>query len=263
MVQNEIDLIKPAIKAEAVATASMLTNVDIENLKKPVFDIAAPGVLRPVSAREGLTLKKMVSSARAIKKGSISDATLSTKADCYQPFGSMPRLSSSRLNKRLIQPDRLSSPSSCIAIDSRSYSSASKRSWTANRSFLLSLVDILNHQCVYSFQVDNVYQRQQKQNPVSADTPTGLLTTTDREVIELAVMNIITHPQGRKAHTLKSGSVPDSFIWLIAAVTRNCQHITAKIHHIEARSEREARQTLAREHVTFFAGRIRTRDAHT
>ncbi len=47
------------------------------------------------------------------------------------------------------------------------------------------------------------------------------------------------------------------FIWLIAAVRRDMPTITAKIHHIAAPSEREARRTLARDHVCFFAGRIR------
>ncbi len=47
------------------------------------------------------------------------------------------------------------------------------------------------------------------------------------------------------------------FIWLIAAVRRDMPTITAKIHHIIAESEREARRTLARDHVCFFAGRIR------
>ncbi|EDD0545869.1 host cell division inhibitor Icd-like protein [Salmonella enterica subsp. enterica serovar Senftenberg] len=47
------------------------------------------------------------------------------------------------------------------------------------------------------------------------------------------------------------------FIWLIAAVRRDIPTITAKIHHIAAESEHEARRTLARDHVCFFAGRIR------
>ncbi|HCC5977849.1 TPA: host cell division inhibitor Icd-like protein [Citrobacter freundii] len=46
------------------------------------------------------------------------------------------------------------------------------------------------------------------------------------------------------------------FIWLIAAVRRDCPTIKAVIHHIAANSEREARRTLARDHVTFFAGRV-------
>ncbi|MDD7843162.1 host cell division inhibitor Icd-like protein [Klebsiella quasipneumoniae] len=52
------------------------------------------------------------------------------------------------------------------------------------------------------------------------------------------------------------------FIWLIAAVRRDMPTITAKIHHIAAETEREARRILARDHVCFFAGRIRTGGAH-
>lgn len=52
------------------------------------------------------------------------------------------------------------------------------------------------------------------------------------------------------------------FIWLIAAVRRDMPTITAKIHHIAAETEKEARRSLARDHVCFFAGRIRTGGAH-
>lgn len=52
------------------------------------------------------------------------------------------------------------------------------------------------------------------------------------------------------------------FIWLIAAVLRDMPTITAKIHHIAAETEQEARRSLARDHVCFFAGRIRTGGAH-
>ncbi|ECS8395013.1 ash family protein [Salmonella enterica subsp. enterica serovar Derby] len=47
------------------------------------------------------------------------------------------------------------------------------------------------------------------------------------------------------------------FIWIIAAVRRDIPTINAKIHHITAETEREARRTLAQDHVCFFAGRIR------
>ena len=47
------------------------------------------------------------------------------------------------------------------------------------------------------------------------------------------------------------------FIWLIAAVRRDMPTITAKIYHIAAETEREARRTLVRDHICFFAGRIR------
>ncbi|MCY2517929.1 host cell division inhibitor Icd-like protein [Klebsiella pneumoniae] len=53
-----------------------------------------------------------------------------------------------------------------------------------------------------------------------------------------------------------------SFVWLIAAVRRDMPTITAKIHHIAAETEQEARRILARDHVTFFAGRIRQEVAH-
>ncbi|MFP1590853.1 host cell division inhibitor Icd-like protein [Escherichia coli] len=46
------------------------------------------------------------------------------------------------------------------------------------------------------------------------------------------------------------------FIWIIAAVRRDCPTITAKIHHIAAESERDARRSLVRDRVC-FAGRIR------
>lgn len=52
------------------------------------------------------------------------------------------------------------------------------------------------------------------------------------------------------------------FIWLIAAVRRDMPTITTKIHHIAAETEQEARRILARDHVCFFAGRIRTGGAH-
>lgn len=61
-----------------------------------------------------------------------------------QPLGSIPRLSNSRRNRRFIHPERLSSPSSFIARFSLSKRSASNRSCTANLSFLLSSVDIVN-----------------------------------------------------------------------------------------------------------------------
>lgn len=52
------------------------------------------------------------------------------------------------------------------------------------------------------------------------------------------------------------------FIWIIAAVRRDMTTIKAQIHHITAPSERDARRSLARDHVCFFAGRIRLEVAH-
>lgn len=42
------------------------------------------------------------------------------------------------------------------------------------------------------------------------------------------------------------------FIWIIAAVRRDMPTITAKIHHIAAETEQEARRILARDHVCFL-----------
>lgn len=162
-------------------------------------------------------------------------------------FGSIPRLSSSRRSKRFIQPERLSSPSSCMAIDSLSNNSASSRNCTAKRSFLLSLVDIINHLSISFFQVDNVYQSQQKQNPVSADTPAGLLTTADSNNIEAAMKNSTTHPQGRDSHTMNKS------LWRFLALS------TAKprLITIEASTEAEARQQSPDGCVMVFSARFR------
>ncbi|HEE0063698.1 TPA: host cell division inhibitor Icd-like protein [Citrobacter braakii] len=62
---------------------------------------------------------------------------------------------------------------------------------------------------------------------------------------EAAAMLATTHTQNPQ------------FIWLIAAVRRDTPTITAKIHHIAAETEKEARRSLAQDHVCFFAGRIR------
>ncbi|WP_237932357.1 host cell division inhibitor Icd-like protein [Buttiauxella sp. S19-1] len=52
------------------------------------------------------------------------------------------------------------------------------------------------------------------------------------------------------------------FIWLIDAVRRDMPTIAATIHHIAAESEQEARRSLARDNICFFAGRIRQEVAH-
>lgn len=52
------------------------------------------------------------------------------------------------------------------------------------------------------------------------------------------------------------------FIWIIAAIRRDMPTTTPKIHHIAACSEHEARSSLVRDHICFFAGRIRLEVAH-
>jgi len=96
-----------------------------------------------------------------------------------QPFDSIPRLSNSRLSKRLIQPDLLSSPSSFIAAARRSDKSLSSLTCITLRS-LLSVVDIVNSSELVCNGVDNVLHCMtlSKAKPGSGGTLTGPLTTT-------------------------------------------------------------------------------------
>ncbi|HCN9985776.1 TPA: host cell division inhibitor Icd-like protein [Escherichia coli] len=75
----------------------------------------------------------------------------------------------------------------------------------------------------------------------------GLLTTNDSKIIEVAMLNHITHPQGRDLHNL------NKYIWrFIALSTAQPRVIT-----IEATSEQEARQQSPAGCVMVFAARIR------
>nr|WP_241624698.1 host cell division inhibitor Icd-like protein [Rosenbergiella epipactidis] len=71
-----------------------------------------------------------------------------------------------------------------------------------------------------------------------------------------------TPAQGRHSLNLKSGNEQQSFIWIIAAIRRDCPTIKATIHHIAAPTEREARLSFVKDHVCFFAGRINQAVSH-
>ncbi|ENM3376939.1 host cell division inhibitor Icd-like protein, partial [Escherichia coli] len=60
----------------------------------------------------------------------------------------------------------------------------------------------------------------------------GLLTTNDRKIIEVAMRNHTTHPQGRDPHNL------NKYIWRFIALST----AQPRVIHIEATSEQEARQ---------------------
>ncbi|KDK62727.1 host cell division inhibitor Icd-like protein [Klebsiella pneumoniae] len=171
-----------------------------------------------------------------------------TESNPVQPFGSMPRLSSSRRKRRFIHPDLLSSPSSFIAKASRSDSSLSSLSCTTWRS-LFSLVDIVNSCGLVCSGVDNVLHCMtfSKAKPGSGGTLTGPLTTTVSESNEAAMKDLITHPQGR-----------NNYIWrflALSAIGRNVIHITAT-------TEREAREQSPAGCVMVFAGRLPVEDSH-
>lgn len=209
---------------------------------------------RSTRVREGEFLE-------SIKKGSVTTATLQVEADCYQPFGSMPRDCSSLRSIRLIHVAKDESPSFFISASSWDRKSCARRSWYwSDFGFTVDIVItyliLSGLDCNYIV-TRRFLQSNRKTKPRSALTLTGRLTTTDSNSIEVAVMDITTHPQGRDSYTLNNGEPPTSFIWLIAAVRRDTPTITAKIHHIAAESEHEARRTLARDHACFFAGRIR------
>ena len=166
-----------------------------------------------------------------------------------QLFGSIPRLSNSRRNKRFIHPDLLSSPSSFMAIARRSDNSLSKRSCTTWRSFGDSDVDIVNSCEVVCLGGDNVHQcmtLRKAAKPGSARTLTGPLTTNDRISIEAAMKNHTTHPQGRDSLT------PNKFTWRFLALSASARNVI----HITAATEREARNQSPVGCVMVFAGRL-------
>lgn len=200
----------------------------------------------------------------AQKKDSTANAILSTTANEYQPFGSVPRDCNSFRIIRLIQAARDSSPSCCWASSINSLSSGSSLNWNGGlplRSFLC--VDTLATPIVmYICVMTHYYHMIQKTMPRSGGTLAGHLTTTDSIIIEVAEMDHTTHPKGRHSVTQNSGADAVSFVWIIAAVRRDCPTIKATIHHIAAATEREARRTLAKDHVCFFAGRIRQGVSH-
>lgn len=111
------------------------------------------------------------------KHGIINYATLATGRQCNHPLGSMPRLSSSRRKSLFIHPERLSSPSSFMAMLKRSNKSASRRSCTENRSFLLSLVDNVYPQYNNGLKVTMYTNDTIKAKPRTPGAVTGLLTT--------------------------------------------------------------------------------------
>ncbi|MEN7167052.1 host cell division inhibitor Icd-like protein [Escherichia coli] len=164
-----------------------------------------------------------------------------------QLFDSMPRLSNSRRKSLLIHPERLSSPSSFMAMLKRSNKSASRRSCTENLSFLLSLVDMVNLCDNNVIKVTMYTNDTIKTTPRSAGTHAERLTTNDSESIEVAMRNYTRHPQGRDSHNL------NKYIWRFIALST----AQPRVIHIEATSEQEARQQSPAGCVMVFAARIR------
>ncbi|EHS3216955.1 host cell division inhibitor Icd-like protein [Escherichia coli] len=83
--------------------------------------------------------------------------------------------------------------------------------------------------------------------PRTVGAVTGLLTTNDSKIIEVAMRNYTTHPQGRDSHNL------NKYIWRFIALST----AQPRVIHIEATSEQEARQQSPDGCVMVFAARIR------
>ncbi len=111
-------------------------------------------------------------------------------ADSNYSFDSMPRLSNSRRKSLFIHPERLSSPSSFMAMLKRSNKSASRRSCTENLSFLLSLVDIVYLKYNNGLTVTMYTNDTTKAKPAGAMNTNGLLT---KPLIEVTIMAIKEH----------------------------------------------------------------------
>ncbi|MBA8151458.1 host cell division inhibitor Icd-like protein [Escherichia coli] len=92
----------------------------------------------------------------------------------------------------------------------------------------------------------------QTTKPGSALTLTGLLTTNDSKIIEVAMLNHTTHPQGRDSHNL------NKYIWRFIALST----AQPRVIHIVATSEQEARQQSPAGCVMVFAARIRQEVHH-
>lgn len=171
--------------------------------------------------------------------------------DC-QPFGSIPRCCNSLRSIRLIQVANEVSPSALAASSSCALNSSGSRIWYGGDRFSngVDMVITLNY---YSYMVITIVLTiTQKTTPRSAGTHAGRLTTNDSKIIEVAMRNHTTHPQGRDSHNL------NKYIWrFIALSTAQPRVIT-----IEATSEQEARQQSPAGCVMVFAARIRQGVCH-
>ncbi len=83
--------------------------------------------------------------------------------------------------------------------------------------------------------------------PRTVGAVTGLLTTNDSKIIEAAMGNNTTHPQGRDSHNL------NKYIWRFIALST----AQPRVIHIEATSEQKARQQSPAGCVMVFTARIR------
>ncbi len=289
-----------AVQKEAFPLAGLLVNVMVQSLKEPVIsrpitgseNLTKPdaveyfstinrtgGNLCLTDAREEFsgtlghfatsTRKGSIEFSESIKKGSTANATLCHDAANNQALGSMPNRSNSLRPSVLSQLPRLI-PAADAAASNCALSSGVIRIWKVGDQpapfGLLSRFTVDTYvRNLIVLMLTRTYVstiEPEKETPLNGITSTRQgLTTTVNTSNEVAVMDITTHPQGRESFGLNSGHQHRHFVWIIAAVRRDNPALSPVLHHIAAENEREARRTLAKDNVCFFAGRLPVQEA--
>ena len=184
-----------------------------------------------------------------IKTAIISKANAKIIFFITYPFGSMPRSCNSLRIIRFNQAETVSSPSSFIALCIASSNDGSTRNAICLLPLGILMFDMcltLGVVCIVSCNVHHMSDTCKATKPRSASTLTGPLTTNDRISIEAAMKNHTTHPQGRNSLT------PNKFTWRFLALDAR----TCSVIHIDATTEREARDQSPAGCVMVFAGRL-------
>ncbi|AYN29007.1 host cell division inhibitor Icd-like protein [Buttiauxella sp. 3AFRM03] len=122
------------------------------------------------------------------------------------------------------------------------------RKYSANKT-----VDVVAHQNVrwsHTLSADKAQAVHKIAKPGSASTLTGLLTTTDRTCIEVAMSNRTTPHMGRASLS------PNKFTWRFLAINRHDKKAKPCCLTVEAETEREARSILAPHFILSLAARL-------
>lgn len=103
----------------------------------------------------------------------------------------------------------------------------------------------LDLKCLNTMATGKVLKVSNTAKPRGALTPSGLLTTNDRNSIEAAMKDHITHPQGRNNYT-----------WRFLAINRHDKKAKPCRLSVVAATEREARSILAPHFILSLAARL-------
>ncbi|HCM5241897.1 TPA: host cell division inhibitor Icd-like protein [Klebsiella variicola subsp. variicola] len=103
---------------------------------------------------------------------------------------------------------------------------------------------------VFTLSTAKAQVRHKTAKPRGAPTPSGLLTTSDRISIEVAMSNRITPLTGRASLS------PNLFLWRFLALNRHDKKARPCRLSVEAATEREARRILAPHFILSLAARL-------